>query len=201
MAVQVKESLADAVRGAIIDTSNTADVGRLQSKFAYLPVFVYGTTQKNYSDDNVMRKFPRVGIGYTYGNHYIMYKSKEHEAVAFCDPLHKEAAHLYGELYVVPPSVIFHLDAMLCVGTHFQRRWDVIVYKQPNLKPGEKPIWYSSDAIIYEGIRGEWNRFLSARDTKPLARFHADYGPFYRFTLTDDRPNREVVDNFHRNIF
>lgn len=189
MAVKVKESLADAIRGAVIDTANTPDVLTFQSKYSYLPVFVYGTTQKNYSDDAVMRNFAKVGVGYTFGNHYVMYKSKEHEAVIFSDPLNKEAASIYGELYLVPPEVLFHMDALLCLGTHFQRRWDVVVYHSPT-ETDEKATWFSSDAILYEGIGRAWERYV--RSTKPMTRFKAHYGPFYRFTMTDDRPNREA---------
>lgn len=191
MSLARRTDFADAMKEALHDTVYTPDINALE-RCAYHPVFVYGTTQLNYSDHHAMNRYPRFGEGYTFGSHYTMYMTKDHEPAVFSEPKHPACGEIYGEIYVVPVDVIRRIDAITCNGRHFVRRKELVIYRREEHLSAPA---YSSDAWMWLANEKD-DIFVRNKNTQNCVLKAALYSPrgrFFRFTPQDDIPNR--LDN------
>jgi len=177
------------------DNCYTPDLNYLESMFSYLPVFVYGTTQKGFSQEHAMGKYARVGSGYTFGSGYVMKITPDGEPAVFFDPYNNHASRVYGELFIVPVGVLQGLDGNLCTGLHFQRRWETIVYHTEGV-PLSAPE-FSTDAIMW--ITSE-NPIWQQAKLVNHNRLMGTMGAFYRFTRLDDIPNKRAQQEEDRDV-
>lgn len=188
-------SLAKTIADMLHDNSYSPDISYQESKFSYIPIFVYGTQMQLYSDHSIMGGFPRIGIATTVRPIFTMYKTKTNEPVVLGEYAPTtNSARVRGELYVVPPSVMFQLDSFTCRGVHFYRRKETVRYIDPKDLLKAKTCTHQTEAWMYIGFDSAWLKSITSKTAQRLTRL---IGPnedevYYRFTMEDDKPNRDA---------
>ena len=183
-------SLDRCVEEYVYSSMYTPDTAWLQSTYEYVPVFVYGTEKYRFSDHDLIKHHACVGIGHTVKDHYVLYKSKDHEPIAICMPSHASRLRLRGELYVIPIPVLFELDKKFENLVYFQRRWVQIIHTLPEFKDRKNKPWFLSEAIIWEGFRSMWNERIGTGYLRLMPAITAhDERRFYQYLHMDDQPN------------
>jgi hypothetical protein len=176
------------------DASWSPDIARLTQKFAYVPVLIYGTHQTKYSDHDLIKNYPARGFGHTTGAQYTMYKTGDGEPIVFDEAGGTNTAHIRGEIYQLPPPVLFKLDQQMCNGLHFNRQritvrwWDIIQKSTPFDQRQD----YVSEAFMYIGNRTELAKLSGFKNFRLLPRFNISpsEGHFYFFNPLEDMQHR-----------
>ncbi len=182
-------TLKSTVDGMRRDNVYSPDIGWLERNFSYVPVFVYGTQMKNYSGHSSMSGFPRIGIGATVRPRFTMFEANN-EPIVFDSPNSVYASIIHGEVYVVPPHILFHLDGLFCRGVHFYRRQEAIRYRAPEdlMKPTAPT--FESDMWMFIGLEAAWRKSIDNQNCRRMGRLTVnDRDKYYRFTLGDDKNN------------
>jgi hypothetical protein len=168
------------------------DIPYLTERFAYVPVLIYGTHQSHYADHELLKKYPPRGYGTTARAEYMMYKTGDGEPIVFnaTGDDKDKAARIKGEVYQLPPSVVFQLDAQMCNGLHLIRtpvhvRWWEI--EQKNVASDERQD-YLSEAFMYIGNLPELRKLSGFKSFKLQPRHNTNLydGYTYMFNPMDN---------------
>lgn len=175
------------VREMLAENKYTHDMLLLNKNFSYVPVFVYGTQQHRFSENDLLRGMPRIGMGMTVSDDFTMYTC-DGEPVVFEEPKNPKKGRVYGEVFVVPPVVVADLDRRMCRGYHFHRTWRKIVFWEVAsvLKPHPKT--FEADAMMYHANEPVWAEAINSgkADLKSRSTLKDANGPFYRYLAAED---------------
>lgn len=129
-------------------------------KLSYHVVFVYGTLKAGGRLHEYLRGCPCLGDAYVATASMTM-REAQGFPVAFVadenDRKNHQAAHIYGELYVVPPHVILELDRLEDNGNMFDRmlRYVFCVDQKYSTTNGSKNA--AIKAFVYVGNEDYWD--------------------------------------------
>lgn len=196
--MQVKSpgpTLYEWVRMCIDCNSFTPDLLELQSNYLWLPVFVYGTEQHNYSEDGVLLDGIRLGQGYTVGNQFVMYQTKERQPLVMYKPMTDYSGKIRGELFLVTPDTLLGLDTKMTNGLWFNRRKQGILWHTEEDKDKKDKTWYATEAWIYVAVSARWQQRQEIGDLTRQPSMTSHFGAsYYMFTKSDDQKNRTRPD-------
>lgn len=177
------------------DAGWSKDIGWLTKKFAYVPVFIYGTHQKNYSDAELLENYPPRGYGTTARPIFTMYKTGDGEPVVFKEEGCTDTARIAGEIYQLPPPVVFRLDREMCNGLHFHReivhiRWWDVEHKNTSYDRRQD---YLSDAFMYVADKAELQKLAGFKSYRQLPRHNVSpyNGYVYRYHPLENVQHRK----------
>jgi gamma-glutamylcyclotransferase (GGCT)/AIG2-like uncharacterized protein YtfP len=187
-------TLKQFAKTVVYENAGTPELPWLQAKYQYVPVFVYGTEQRNYSEDDAMEDHPCIGYGFTMSSDYVLYKTDDHQPIALVRPEVQYSAKLRGELYLVSPDVLTHLDKRFTNGVFFHRRERYIQWYKPEDKDKTNKEWYVSHAYLYHANQASWQGRLDANKLNRMSTLTSmDGREYFHFRMTDDQPNRTRV--------
>jgi gamma-glutamylcyclotransferase (GGCT)/AIG2-like uncharacterized protein YtfP len=188
-------TLKQFAKTVVHENAGTYDLPWIQAKYQYIPVFVYGTEQQNYSEDEAMEDHPCIGYGFTMSSDYVLYETDDHQPVALVRPDVTYSARLRGELYLVSPEVLTHLDKRFTNGVFFIRRERYVQWYKPEDKDKTDKEWFVSHAFIYHANQASWQGRLDRNQLKRMSTLTAMEGKeYFQFRMSDDQPNRIRVD-------
>lgn len=183
--------LPQFARTCVESNSATPDLLYLQAKYDYVPVFIYGTEQFNYSEHDALEHHPRIGLGFTTADDYLLYETKDHYPVAITKPETTATAVLRGELFLVTPEIVKNLDLRYTNNIFFVRRERHIVWHKPEEKDRKEKTWFVSRAYVYHGIVSSWQCKIDENEMWRMPLLSAKDGKnYYHFRNADDQPNR-----------
>lgn len=188
------------VDGCIDDTSFTPDLPYLVRTYERMPIFVYGTERKTYSDDYTMHGIQHVGYGITASRDLCLYVSPENQPVALNRPGSPDAAAVWGEVYLGDIATIVNLDARFCNRLHFIRSRRYVKWYPRSSKDTKKKNWLVSECFIYLGMNEYWNNARQAQQEKQKLRLLPTLvpnddkfmAPYRMFSKIEDLPNHSV---------
>lgn len=188
--------LPDFFRCVRQDSGWSKDTPWLTQRFAYVPVFIYGTHQRGYSDHNFLKGYPVRGFGHTAMSTFTMYKSGNGEPIVFEEKGGTESARVVGELYQLPPSVVFALDKEMCNGLHFHRRpvhirWCEIDDKHKAYDTRQD---YLSDAFMYIADKAEFQKLAGWQSCRLMPKYNTSptEGYVYRYNPLENISHRRA---------
>lgn len=184
-----KIGLRGWVRTVIGDNHYTPDFVSLQAGYEFLPLFIYGTEQMKYSEDNALKNCPRVGVGYLPTSDYVMYQTKEHQPFVLYRP--GEGHRVRGEVYLAPPKVIANLDMKNVNGIFSRRSMKAVRWYLWNDKEKRDRPWFETECFTWIGISARMQHQIdngSAFRKDPVTS--KDGVTYYHYRIGDDQPNR-----------
>lgn len=165
----------------------------LSAQYTFLPLVVYGTEKIGFSDAGCMMNMPQVGHAFSVTNSYVVYKSKQGQALAFWNPEHPDAAKLSGELFMVTPEVLFALDAHNTNGIFTNRRSQPFLWYHNKDESVKEKKWYSCNAYVYHASAARYHSWMEKGDLQKLQTYTAHHGAhYYAFTHLDDKVNKDL---------
>jgi gamma-glutamylcyclotransferase (GGCT)/AIG2-like uncharacterized protein YtfP len=167
----------------------TPDMTDLWQKDTHL-VCVYGTLKAGFHLHDSLGQSVRLATVKTVSSDYTMLETLDPEKrfpIAFdCGGVHKyEKAQIFGELYLVPTSVLLNLDVVESNGHMFDRMLtEVEIIGQEKLK---------TDAWMYIGRKAFWQTYIDNSRLAPSQLFKAAKPPslhYYFFTKNVITPKK-----------
>lgn len=131
------------------------DAPHLNAKEWYTPLFVYGPEKKEFSEHQFMQHMPRVGIGRTNETHFVM-ETYKYNPVVFCEPTNVAQGAIQGEVFCVPPSVLYSMDKSLHNGLFTRRSQRWIRWFDPQQKDDKEKSVKVSRCWMYTAFAPEW---------------------------------------------
>lgn len=174
--------------------SMTPDLGHITRHYDALPVFVYGTQKKNFSEHYQMERAVRVGDARTSRSTHVMYVHKVgewKEPLVFHMPANPASGCILGELFIVPVSEFPDLDNLMSNGLWVRRSMEHVRYKTYYDDGRVEPC--ITEAYIYLADIDQWKSKQENGQLVRHTKFTGDIGPYYTFMGTDDLPNRQLI--------
>lgn len=188
--VQELEEFSSTLAGHVDMCSGSPDMAQLNKHEAHM-LFVYNAFQRGFHGHSIFQRYQteRISGGYTSLKNFKMYQyenlSKKQNCIAFYEATSKDAGHLYGELWLVEPSLISQLDYQLGNRDTVKRFKTLINFHNPNNSAQA----LSVSAFIYLGKKDSWDEKADKMRLCDRKYFHNKPDmKFYGFT--ERRDNR-----------
>lgn len=188
-------SLENAVRWYREENAFSKDVVELQTKWDFVPLFVYGNHKANFSSEVWLKGTPVLGHGITQDQNYTLFLNKEYpEPLAMKLPGAATAKHLYGEVRLVTPHHIFDLDAQFEPGVFTKREKVWVVFANAHDR-----VFKLAECWVYLYIHDMFREKIIQGDINLMRPFveQMNQKVAYMWLLSDDKPNR---DRLERNL-
>ncbi len=190
----VNVHLARTIQAMKDDNINSwPDMLELHASNWYVPLFVYASEQREMSEHFRLKRAQSLyqGRGVTIERGFIMSKDKKWASpLVFNQPKAPTAAHIFGEVYLVEPEIIYELDSFYERGQFTRRHRRSVSYVDPSDTRKRR---FISSCFIYTHIYDMFKEKVKNGDYE-LMRSIIDFDtnvPMFRWFASDDRPNME----------
>ena len=176
------------------ENSFTPDIAHLTRSFDAVPIFIYGTQQKKFSEASQMDKATFISTARTCRSTHVMYIYSSggwKEPVVFHLPMLPDVGCILGELYLMPVSALPALDSLMSNGLWVKRTYEHVRYKEYHQTGKIQEC--VTEAQIYLGDAEYWKKEQEAGRLRRKDRWMSSFGPYYTFQSTDDKENRDII--------